>query len=51
MQGSSLGHRLRKLETRTKHVTLVNSVRIVAWNEADKEKQNAELLNAPRVGI
>ncbi len=46
MQGSSLGHRLRKLETRTKHVTLVSSVRIVAWNEADKEKQIAELLAA-----
>ncbi len=46
MHGSSLDHRLRKLETKTKHVTLVSSVRIVAWNEADKEKQIAELLAA-----
>ncbi len=44
MQGSPLGHRLRKMETKTKHVSLVSSVRIVAWNEADKEKQFAELL-------
>ena len=46
VERSSLGHRLRKLETKTQHVTLVSSVRIVAWNEADKERQIAELLAA-----
>jgi len=46
MQGSPLGHRLRKMETKTKHVTLVSSVRIIARNEADKEKQIAGLLAA-----
>ena len=46
---SPLGHRLRKLETKTKPVTLVSGIRIVAWNEADKEKQIAELLAAGRI--
>ena len=49
MQGSPLGHRLRKMETKTKHVTLVSSVRIIARNEADKEKQIAELLAAETI--
>ena len=46
MQGSSLGHRLRKLEGKTKHVPLVSSVRIIAWDEADRERQIAELIAA-----